>query len=200
MTDASRLNVDICFRHNAPDCAECKPRDPDSRTNGCDHAAGDACYRCCRLCDTDQHVCPGCGSAVAHGTVACVPCSARVAAEIEPVAAPVPQTSPLAAPAPVAVDLDDKAAAWYKALVEADDQIAMWTGIRGRAIEQIQDAIGKATEARINGRTVVTWRPSKPGKTLDRKALEAAYGADVIKGFEVDKKAARPFKRVEGGA
>lgn len=28
----------------------------------------------CHLCDTDWHVCPGCGVSVPHGTVACEAC------------------------------------------------------------------------------------------------------------------------------
>lgn len=35
----------------------------------------------CEKCDTDNHRCPGCGTDVPHGTVACVDCTARVAAE-----------------------------------------------------------------------------------------------------------------------
>jgi hypothetical protein len=161
----------------------------------------------CSRCDTDTHVCPGCGANVPHGTVACAACNAESvvsrACDIRPAfpAAPVAQTSPLAEPPAKTVDLDDTtAASWYAALVEADDQIALWTGIRGRAIDHLQAAIGDAHEARINGRAVITWRESRPGKTLDRAGLEAAYGKDVIAGFLKDKKAARPFKRVEDGA
>lgn len=35
----------------------------------------------CEQCDTDTHRCPGCGTDVKHGTVACSDCSARVAKE-----------------------------------------------------------------------------------------------------------------------
>lgn len=139
---AARVNVDICFLHNAPDCAECKPRQ-------------------------------------------------------------LPQTSPLANPPPPApVDLDEVAAAWYKHLRDIDAQAADLKAKRERAVEHLQAAMGDAHEARIGGLPAITWRPSKPGKQLDRKALEAAYGKEVIAGFEVDKKAARPFKilDVEDGA
>jgi hypothetical protein len=109
-------------------------------------------------------------------------------------AAPVPATSPLAEPAPATVALDGTPAeSWLLALRHADAQIAQATGIRGRAIEHLQAAMGDATAATVAGRTVVTWKTSKPGKTLDRKALEAKFGADVIAGFDRDKKAARPF-------
>ena len=29
----------------------------------------------CRLCDTARHICPGCGTDVPHGTIACEACS-----------------------------------------------------------------------------------------------------------------------------
>jgi hypothetical protein len=139
VTDLQRLNVDICFQHNTPDCTACKPRD--------------------------------------------IP---AVLAEPTPAG---PATH-----APAAVDLDETAAGWVAALRQADEQIAFYTGLRGRAIEVIQAAMGDATEARISGRPVITWKPTKPRKTLDRKALEAHYGTDVIAGFLREGSAARPFK------
>lgn len=106
---------------------------------------------------------------------------------------------------PAAVDLDQLAdpapLAWYTAIegwdaeiAALEDQIAPLKEKRDRASEIIQAAMGDAEEARIAGRPVVTWKTSKPAQRLDRKALEAAYGADVIAGFLVDNKAARPFK------
>lgn len=99
---------------------------------------------------------------------------------------------PLAPPG--AVELNATAAAWYQALLAADDEIGRLKEIRDRAAEHVQAAMGDAVEARIGGRPVVTWKPAKPGTSLDRKALEAAYGADVIEGFVRVNKAARPFK------
>jgi hypothetical protein len=264
---------------------------PDHRPAGFDPA--------CHLCDTDRHVCPGCGAGVPHGTVACHTCStptplffnpdgtfksvelaafhaihvqggfttpAREArrmlrdnasngmalawlaerglslhGEDEPppdlrhgqvmvldggqatTSVAQPDVTPaevataqvledLAAP-PAAVDLDQLAdpapLAWYTSIegwdaeiAALEDQIVPLKEKRERASEIIQAAMGDAEEARIKGRPVVTWKTSKPAQRLDRKALEAAYGADVIAGFLVDNKAARPFKILprRGGA
>jgi hypothetical protein len=144
------------------------------------------------------------------------------AATLQPFAQPAPVTpaeaataqvlEDLAAP-PAAVDLDQLAdpapLAWYTAIegwdaeiAALEDQIVPLKEKRERASEIIQAAMGDAEEARIKGRPVVTWKTSKPAQRLDRKALEAAYGADVIAGFLVDNKAARPFKILprRGGA
>lgn len=102
------------------------------------------------------------------------------------------QTTTEAAAAPV--DLDGTAASWLNALRHADEQIATWTGIRGRAIEHLQAAIGDAHEARVDGRPVITWKPSKPGRRLDRDALERDFGAATIAAYLVEAKPARPFK------
>lgn len=95
---------------------------------------------------------------------------------------------------PDAVELDATAAAWLEAIRAADAKIAQLKEVRERAAEHVQAAMGDAVEARIGGRPVVSWKPSKPGTSLDRKALEKAYGADVIKAFVRANKAARPFK------
>lgn len=107
-----------------------------------------------------------------------------------------PQMSPLARPAPAAVDLDGTdAAAWFLQLTESNRIIEMHTGIRGRAIERIQEAMGDATEARVGGRPVVTWKAARPSKRLDRKLLEADLGADVVAAKYLREAAAsRPFK------
>ena len=92
------------------------------------------------------------------------------------------------------IELGATAAAWLDAIRIADAKIDELKAVRERAAEHVQAAMGDAVEARIGGRAVVTWKPSKPGTSLDRKALEAAYGADVIEGFVRVNKAARPFK------
>lgn len=181
----------------------------DNRTPQCDHAAGDVCFRCCEPPTSDLERAAG----------------ARIAEQIleqRPFAQPTPVTPAEAATAqvlddlpapPAAVDLDQLAdpapLAWYTAIEDWDaeiaaleDQIVPLKEKRERASEIIQAAMGDAEEARIKGRPVVTWKTSKPAQRLDRKALEAAYGADVIAGFLVDNKAARPFKILprRGGA
>lgn len=106
---------------------------------------------------------------------------------------------------PVTVDLDQLAdpapLAWYQAindwdreLADLDDQAKAIAEKRDRAIETIQAAMGDATEARVNGRPVITWKVSKPTQRLDRKALEADYGPGFVARYLVDNKAARPFR------
>lgn len=92
-----------------------------------------------------------------------------------------------------AVELDATVAAWVEAIRAADTEIARLAGIRGRAAEHIQQAMGDAVEATIGGRPVVTWKPSKPSPYIDRAALEAAH-PDIAAQFTKLKKAARPFK------
>jgi hypothetical protein len=166
----------------------------DRRTAECDHAADKGCYHCCSLCNYDKHTCPGCDANVPHGTIACASCNGPGA--VERLQAPVAQTSPLAEPPPPApVDLDGTdAAQWYAALREADAQIALYTGIRGRAIEHLQQAMGDAVEARIGGQPAISWKPSKPSMRLDRKALEKDLGTELVARYLRPSAASRPFK------
>jgi hypothetical protein len=110
------------------------------------------------------------------------------------VPAPVAMTSPLAEPEPLTVDLDPVTAAWHHAIAGWDAQIDDIKAKREQAVKHIQAAMGDATEARIDGITVVTWRPSKPSRTLDRKALERDFGVQVIEGYLRESKPARPFR------
>ena len=103
------------------------------------------------------------------------------------------------APEPPPVELDATVAAWYEAAKAAAAQIAEIAEIRDRAIEHIKHAMGDATEARIGGQPVITWRPSKPAKYIDAKAL-AADLPDVAAKYTKVKQAARPFKILDGGA
>jgi hypothetical protein len=41
---------------------------------GCNCRPGQGCPYCCDQCNTDRHLCPGCGKPVPHGTVACPGC------------------------------------------------------------------------------------------------------------------------------
>jgi hypothetical protein len=92
------------------------------------------------------------------------------------------------------VELHTTLVSWYEAIRQADQQIAYWTGIRGRAVEHVQNAMGDATQATIDGRPVITWKPSKPSLRLDRKRLEDKFGPEVIAEFLVESKAPRPFR------
>jgi hypothetical protein len=42
----------------------------------CEHpnVAGTGCQACCDDCNSDRHVCPGCGGLVGHGTMRCEVC------------------------------------------------------------------------------------------------------------------------------
>jgi hypothetical protein len=91
-------------------------------------------------------------------------------------------------------ELDPTIAAWVEVIKAADTQIAYYTGIRGRAIEHVKDAMGDTEQATINGLPAVSWAWSKPAQRLDRSKLEADFGADVIAGYLVDNKPARPFR------
>lgn len=95
---------------------------------------------------------------------------------------------------PLLIDLDGTMAAWVEAIRAADAEIARLTGIRGRAIEHIQAAMGDAVEARIGGQPVITWKPAKASMRLDRKALEADLGTELVAKYLRPSAAARPFK------
>ena len=97
------------------------------------------------------------------------------------------------------VELDAVSAGWVEAIRQADAQIARYTEIRARAAEHVQEAMGDAAEATIGGQPAVSWKPSKPGMRLDRGKLEEAYGADVIAGYLVPSKPARPFRLLDTG-
>lgn len=114
-------------------------------------------------------------------------------------AAPAEAAQP--APASSRVELDATVAAWLTAARTASAEIARLAEVRDRAYEQIKAAMGDAVEATVGGRPVVTWKPSKPGEYIDRKALEAAHPA-IAAEFTKTKAAARPFKilEIEGGA
>jgi hypothetical protein len=91
-------------------------------------------------------------------------------------------------------ELDPTAAAWLEAARAAKAEIARLEEICERAIFHVKDAMGDAEHATVNGQPAVTWAWSKPGQRLDRKKLEGDFGTDVIAGYLVDSKPARPFK------
>jgi hypothetical protein len=93
-------------------------------------------------------------------------------------------------------ELDPTAAAWLHAAHTAKAEIDRLTEIYDRAVFQVKEAMGDAEKATLGGKPAVTWAWSKPGKRLDRGKLEEAFGADVIAGYLVDSKPARPFKIV----
>ena len=47
----------------------------------CNHAAEDGCMWCCRYCNVDRHVCPGCGTITDHKGSPCPDCLSQYAAE-----------------------------------------------------------------------------------------------------------------------
>ncbi|MDN3356046.1 hypothetical protein [Actinomadura sp. DC4] len=107
-----------------------------------------------------------------------------------------------ASPPAKTVDLDDIAG-----LIEADRLLtaeinrleeahkallAELVTARDDTREQIQRRMGNATEARVNGRAVVTWKWSKPGSHLDQKAL-GKDNPELVKRYTVPSKAARKY-------
>jgi predicted phage-related endonuclease len=98
---------------------------------------------------------------------------------------------------PEHVELDPAIAAWYEAARAAAAEIARYGEIRNRAIEHIQNAMGDAVEARIGGRPVVSWKPSKPSEYIDAKALRDEL-PDVAAKYTKLKAPARPFKILAG--
>lgn len=98
----------------------------------------------------------------------------------------------------MAADLDPAIAAWVQAARTAAAEIARLTEIRDRAIEHVKNAMGDNEHAAIDGQPAVSWAWSKPSQRLDRKKLEENFGADVIAGFLVDCKPARPFRILDG--
>lgn len=49
------------------------------RPDKCQHPPGDGCEWCCRQCNLDRHLCPGCGMVTGHGDVICGECETRAA-------------------------------------------------------------------------------------------------------------------------
>ena len=84
--------------------------------------------------------------------------------------------------------------AWLGACRGWNAQIAELTAQRDHAIELIKERLGNAEEATIGGMPVVTWAWSKPGKRLDRKALEADQGPEFVEKYLVENTPARPFR------
>lgn len=93
-----------------------------------------------------------------------------------------------------AAELDPVAAAWLTAAKAAKAEIARLEEIRDRAVEHVQAAMGDREEATVGGHPAVTWAWSKPGKRLDRKALEADHGPEFVAKYLVDNTPARPFR------
>ena len=91
-------------------------------------------------------------------------------------------------------ELDPVAAAWLTAARAAKAEIGRLEETCRRAIEHVQAAMGDHEEATIGGKPAVTWAWSKPGKRLDRKALEADHGPEFVEKYLVDNTPARPFR------
>jgi hypothetical protein len=94
-------------------------------------------------------------------------------------------------------DLDPTAAAWLQAARAAKAEIARLEEIAERAISHVKNAMGDAEHATVNGKPAVTWAWSKPGKRIDRKALEADHGPEFVAKYLVDNVPARPFKLLD---
>jgi hypothetical protein len=91
-------------------------------------------------------------------------------------------------------ELDPATAAWLAAARAARTEIARLEEICTRATGHVQAAMGDHEEATVGGRPAVTWAWSKPGKRLDRKALEADHGPEFVAKYLVENTPARPFR------
>ena len=92
------------------------------------------------------------------------------------------------------MELDSTAAAWLQAARAAKAEIGRLEEVCKHAIEHVQAAMGDAENATADGQPVVTWAWSKPGKRLDRTALEADHGPEFVEKYLVDNTPARPFR------
>jgi hypothetical protein len=95
-------------------------------------------------------------------------------------------------------ELNGTAAAWLTAARTAAAEIARLSEIRDRALEHVKEALGDHETGTLAGKPVVTWAWSRPARRLDRKKLEEAYGKDVIDGYLVDARPARPLRILDG--
>lgn len=84
-----------------------------------------------------------------------------------------------------------------EALRLAKAELAKWKSVEEALTEKIKAALGDEPEGTVDGHTVVTWKLSAPGVTLDVKKLEEELPESVLAPFRMTKKAARPFKVVD---
>jgi hypothetical protein len=110
-----------------------------------------------------------------------------------------------AAPPPAPVDIDDLAP-WVDAdrkfSAEIDVQelkVAELKEARDQVRAKIQERIGDAHEARINGRPVIRWKPNKAGTYLDQKGLKADH-PDLVAQYQKTKAPSRPYVIIPDGA
>ncbi|GAA2618877.1 hypothetical protein SMC26_40415 [Actinomadura fulvescens] len=93
--------------------------------------------------------------------------------------------------APAFVDLDDLAP-WVDSLRVVRAQLADLKAKEEQIVEHLKRSIGDAAEGRIGGRTVITYRRSRPGTRLDVDRLKAER-PDIWEQYLVPKQPARPF-------
>lgn len=96
----------------------------------------------------------------------------------------------------MAADLTNLAAE-VESLRVARLNIAKWNEVKEAMEERIKEAMGDEPEGTIDGHTVITYKPSEPGVTLDVKKLQAELPAAVLAPYLMTKRAARPFKVVD---
>lgn len=99
------------------------------------------------------------------------------------------------------IDITDEATL-VAALRLVRTQIAEQREIEDAIVAKIKDRLGEATEARIGGAPVATWRWTKPRESVDVRALRKEY-PDLVDEFT---RASAPSRRfvlldpTEGGA
>ncbi|MEV1201704.1 hypothetical protein [Microbispora rosea] len=105
-------------------------------------------------------------------------------------------TSTNTEPAPAAADpveLDYVGRLLRTAYKQISRQIADLTEQRDRIREQLEERIGDAPGATVDGEPAITWAWSKPAMQLDGKALAKDH-PDLYAQYLKPKKASRPFK------
>lgn len=108
------------------------------------------------------------------------------------------RAEPTSTTTPEYVDIDDLAH-WLAAdrdLTRQLDDLALKTAeitkARDTVRSKIQERIGEAPQARVNGIPVISWAYSKPGSHLDQKQLKADH-PDLVDRYMVPSKAARKY-------
>lgn len=93
--------------------------------------------------------------------------------------------------------LDDHAT-WVTALHQVRADIAEKRKMEEAIEQQIKALIGDATEARVDGKPVITYRWTKPRERIDAKKLRDEQ-PDIARAYTVTGEATRQFRLLDPG-
>ena len=114
-----------------------------------------------------------------------------------PAAAGSPAMDDTLTPDPPRLDTDLPAEliGWYELAAKASEHEKGWKDVKDAAVQKIKTFMEERglDEVTVAGRTVATWRESKPADHFDAKALKADH-PDIYARYLTAKKPARPFK------